>query len=313
MVRVGVIGTGEMGRHHVRVYSEMKNVRLIGISDVDRERVESLAAKYNTTAYTDFEELLKQDLDAVSIAVPTTLHKEIALVAIESGASILIEKPIADTVSNADIIIEKAKEKGVKLMVGHIERFSPTIMALKKYIDKEEFGKIVSISATRVGPFEPRIRDVGIIMDLGVHDIDLMSYLYSEKIREVYASAGSVIHQFEDYASIMLHFNNGNTGMIKTNWLTPHKIRRLEVTGTKGIAYANNIQSTLQVYNGKPEVEVELEKKEPLKSELEHFIECVGNGQNPTVSGEDGRCALQIALCAIESYKLGKPIKVSAT
>ncbi len=310
MINVGVIGTGVMGAHHVRIYSGMENVRLVGIADMDRERVETLAVKYNTKAYTDFRELLQQDLDAVSISVPTTLHKEIALAAIESGASVLVEKPIADTVRNADIIIKKAKEKGVKLMVGHIERFNPAIMALKKCIDENKFGKIVSISATRVGPFEPRIRDVGIIQDLGVHDIDLMSYLYSEKVSEVYASAGSVVHEFEDYASIMLRFNNGNTGIIKTNWLTPHKVRKLTVTGTEGIAYVDNIQFSLQIYNGKPAVDVEIEKTEPLKNELEHFIDCVENDRVPLVSGEDGRGVLQTAICAIDSYKLGKAIEV---
>ncbi len=310
VVRVGVIGTGVMGGHHVRIYSEMENVVLLGISDIDRERVESLAEKYNTAAYTDYRELLNQDLDAVSIAVPTTLHKDIAISAIERGVSVLVEKPIADTVRNADTMIKKAKEKGVKLMVGHIERFNPAIMALKKYIDEKKFGKIVSISATRVGPFEPRIRDVGIIQDLGVHDIDLMSYLYSEKVSEVYASAGSVIHGFEDYASILLRFNNGNAGIIKTNWLTPHKVRKLTVTGTEGIAYVDNIQFSLQIYNGKPEINVKIEKKEPLKNELEHFIECIEKDKDPLVSGEDGRYVLQTALSAIKSYKHGKVIRV---
>lgn len=312
MVRVGIIGTGQMGQHHVRNYSEMKNVELVGIADTSKRRVNRLAKKYNTKGYTDFNELLEQNLNAVSIAVPTTLHKKMVLAAIDKGIDVLVEKPIADSIENADIMIKQAKEKGVKLMVGHIERFNPAIIALKKYIDEKKFGKIVSISTTRVGPFESRIRDVGIIMDLGVHDIDLMSYLYSEEVREVYASAGSVIHRFEDYASILLKFNNGNAGIIKTNWLTPHKVRTLTVTGTKGIAYVDNIKFTLQIYNGKPKVDVKLEKQEPLKNELEHFIECVENGKSPMISGEDGLCALKTALSAIESYKLGRAMMVAA-
>jgi UDP-N-acetylglucosamine 3-dehydrogenase len=309
-MKTGVIGTGSMGQNHVRVYSEMENVELVGIADRDTARVRKLAKTYDTTPYNDYKTLLDQDIDALSIAVPTTFHKEIALEAMESGIHILVEKPIADTVENAKIMIRKAEENGVKLMIGHIERFNPAIIALKKEIEKEKFGKIVSISATRVGPLEKRIRDVGIILDLGVHDIDLMSYLYSEKVREVFATAGSVIHKFEDYASILLKFQNGNAGVIKTNWLTPHKMRRLSVTGTNGIAYVDNIQSTLHIYNGLPEINIKVEKEEPLKKELEHFIGCIENNGEPGVSGIDGMFALKVALAAIESYKAESVVKV---
>ncbi len=311
-MKAGVIGTGAMGQHHVRVYSEMEGVELVGIADPDKERVTELAGKYGTEGYTDFHELLMQDIDALSIAVPTTLHRDIALQAIEKGINILIEKPIADTVDNAQTIINAAKENNVKLMVGHIERFNPAIIALKKEIEKGKFGKIVSISATRVGPFEPRVRDVGIILDLGVHDIDLMSYLYSERVREVFATAGSVVHSFEDYASILLKFQNGNAGVIKTNWLTPHKMRKISVTGTKGIAYVDNIKSSLKLYNGLPGEDVEVEWREPLKNELEHFIKCIERNRQPGVSGEDGLLALKVALSSIESYKNGRVVKVTS-
>lgn len=309
-MKVGVIGTGAMGQHHVRNYAGMENVELVGIADLNKERVERLAREYGTTPYTNFKDLLKQGLDAVSIAVPTTLHKKIALAAIDRGVNVLVEKPIADTLRNANIMIEKAREKGVKLMVGHVERFNPAIIALKENVDKNKLGNIVSMSTTRVGPFNPRIRDVGIIMDLGVHDIDVMSYLYSEKVGKVYASAGSVIHKFEDYASVLLNFNNGNAGMIKTNWLTPHKVRKLTVTGTHGIAYVDYIQSSLEVYNGEPRIRVKIEKKEPLRNELEHFVECVEKDREPTACGEDGIHALKVALAAIKSYRTGKVVTV---
>ncbi len=311
-MKVGVIGIGSMGINHVRVYSQMKDVDLVGIADTDKEKAEDAAKRYGTKAYNNYKDLLDQGLDGVSIVVPTTLHKEVALEAIERGINILVEKPIADSVENAEIMIQAAKEKGVKLMVGHIERFNPAIIALKKEINKERFGKIVSISSTRVGPFEQRIRDVGIILDLGVHDIDIMSYLYSENVREVFATAGSVVHQFEDYASILLKFQNGNAGVIKTNWLTPHKTRSLSVTGTKGIAYVDNINSSLEVYNGAPRIEVGVDKVEPLRNELEHFVSCLANGAEPSVNGEDGKAALLVALSAIESYKTGKVVEVAS-
>lgn len=161
-MRIGVIGTGAMGQHHLRIYSEMRDVELVGLCDVDKNRAVSLAKMHNTTAYFDHRELLKQDLDAVSVVVPTTLHKEVAFDVINSGTHLLVEKPIADTLENADMMIKAAHDAKVKLMVGHIERFNPAVLKLKEIIDSGMLGKIVSISSRRVGPFQPahtRCRD----------------------------------------------------------------------------------------------------------------------------------------------------------
>ena len=166
-MRVGVIGGGAMGQHHIRIYNEMNDVDLVGICDTDRNRAISLANSYNTTPFFDHRELLKQELDAVSVVVPTTLHYSVAMDIIDSGTHLLVEKPIADTLENADKMIHAARDSKVKLMVGHIERFNPAVAKLKEIIDSDMLGKIVSISSRRVGPFNPRIRDVGIIMDLG--------------------------------------------------------------------------------------------------------------------------------------------------
>ena len=306
MVKIGVIGVGSMGQHHVRIYAGMEGVSLVGIADIDRERGEQLARMYKTQAYSNFEDLLNQNLDAVSIAVPTMLHKKVALDAIRKGINVLVEKPIADTVKNADEIIQAARQRGVKLMVGHVERFNTAIIKLKELIDNGQLGEIISISAKRVGPYNPRIRDVGIILDLGTHDIDIMSYLYGEKIKEVYASAGSVIHNHEDHAIITLNFNNGSSGVIETNWLTPHKVRNLTVIGSKGIAEVDYIQSTLRIFDKEWVREAKIEKQEPLKLELEHFIDCIQYDKEPLVSGEVGKYALQVALAAIESSQTGK-------
>jgi UDP-N-acetylglucosamine 3-dehydrogenase len=308
MVKVGVIGAGVMGEHHIRVYSGIKDAELIGIADVSKERVSALAKQYQTNAYTDYKELLAQKPDALSIAVPTAMHREVALAALDKGISILLEKPIADTLQNADDIILKADEKNVKLMIGHIERFNPVVQKLKEELRGGQLGKIVAMSTVRVGPYNPRIRDVGIITDLGVHDIDIMSYLYEEPVRKVQAYAGSVIHKFEDYASIMLGFSNGNCGIIETNWLTPHKTRMLTVTGTKAIAYADYIQQTLRICDARGETAVKVDKKEPLSNELEHYIKCIKEDKDPLVTGRNGRNALEVAIAAIKSYKEDKTI-----
>ena len=308
-MRVGVIGIGSMGKNHLRVYSEM-NQEIVGIADINIERGNFLAKKYNTKFFRDYRELLKKDLDAVSIAVPTTLHKKVALDCMEKGINILIEKPIADTLRNALEIKAKAEKEDLKVMVGHIERFNPAIEKIKEMTGTGEMGELVSISAKRVGPYNPRIRDVGIIIDLGVHDIDIISYLYKDKVEYVYASAGSVIHNFEDHASILLKFRNGHAGLIETNWLTPFKIRTLTMVGDRGIASIDYLVPSLKLYNEKEEKYIRIEKKEPLKSELEHFIECIKKNKEPIVSIEDGKNALKIALSAIESYKKNKIIKI---
>lgn len=310
MIRAGVIGVGAMGQHHVRIYSEMENVELVGISDVSQSRVNELAQQYKTRGFTDYNELLKQNLDAISLVVPTTIHMQIGLDIINSGANLLVEKPIADTLENAEKLTKAAKDAGVKLMVGHIERFNPAVTKLKEIIDSGLLGKIVSISARRVGPYNPRIRDVGVILDIGVHDIDAISYLYGKKVNEVYSIAGADIHSFEDHAAIILRYDNEFSGIVETNWLTPHKIRKLTVIGVNGVAYLDYIDQTVELHDGEWVRKAKVEMDEPLKKELDHFVDAVSNGNNPSPSGEDGIHALKVAMAAIKSYEKAKTIKL---
>ncbi len=311
ITRVGVIGGGAMGRHHIRIYSEMKDVDLVGICDTDRNRAISLAESYRSTPYFDYKELLKQELDAVSVVVPTTLHYGVAMDVINSGTHLLVEKPITDSLENADKMIHAAHDAKVKLMVGHIERFNPAVSKLKEIVDSNMIGKIVSISSRRVGPFNPRIRDVGIIMDLGVHDIDVISYLYGKKINEVYTIAGKDIHSFEDHASILLRYDSNLSGMVETNWLTPHKIRNLTAIGLKGVAYLDYIKQTVELHDEAWIRTAKVEQKEPLKNELEHFINAVRNNTMVISNGETSKHALEAAMAAIESYQKGIAIGIN--
>ena len=216
-IRAGVIGVGAMGKHHARIYSGMSGAELIGVVDINKKIASEVAAKYNTEAFTDCERLLKNDLDAVSIAVPTTLHEDIALKAVNYGVHMLVEKPIAESIKSADAIIDAARRENLKLMIGHIERFNPTILKLKELISTGELGEIISISCRRVGPYPPRIRDVGIIIDLAVHDIDAISYLYGKRAMNVYSIAGNSFHSKEDHASILLQYEDKKSGMVETN------------------------------------------------------------------------------------------------
>ncbi|WP_406661243.1 UDP-N-acetylglucosamine 3-dehydrogenase [Methanolobus sp. ZRKC3] len=303
MIRVGVIGAGAMGKNHIRIYSEMPGVELAGISDIDKDLVEGLAQEYNAKAFTDYNELLKMDLDAISIVVPTKMHRKVAIECIEAGANVLVEKPIADSVENAQAIIDAAEENGKLVMVGHIERFNPAVIKLKEIIESGLLGKIVSISTTRVGPYNPRIRDVGVILDIGVHDIDIISCLYGKEVNQVYAVAGADIHSFEDHATIHMRFDHEFSGLVEVNWLTPHKVRKLTALGVEGVAYLDYIDQTVELHDSGWVRKAKIEQKEPLRNELEYFVDCVKEGRKPKPSGEDGMHALKVSLAAIQSYE----------
>jgi UDP-N-acetylglucosamine 3-dehydrogenase len=302
-MRVGVIGVGTMGRHHARIYSGMEEVELVGVADINKRAAAEVAAKYYTEAFDDCERLLKSDLDAVTIAVSTSMHKEIALKAAEQGVHMLVEKPIADFLSSADAIIDAVKRENLKLMIGHIERFNPTIIKLKELISAGELGHVLSISCRRVGPYPPRIKDVGIITDLAVHDIDVISLLYGEKAMSVYAIGGNSFHtNKEDHASIILRYEDNKSGLVETNWLTPHKIREIAVTGTEGVAHGDYLEQRLEIYGEDGIRKVKIEKREPLKNELEHFLHAIANDEEPSPSGIEGKYLLFVALSATKSY-----------
>lgn len=314
MLRVGVVGVGNMGKHHARIYSELSKegkVEFVGVADVNLERAKEVASQFKTKAFGDYRELVGE-VDAVSIAVPTSLHKQVVLEFIENGVSVLIEKPIAESIESAQEIIRAAKKNNVTLMVGHVERFNPAVLKLKEAINQGLLGEIVTMNAKRVGPMVVRIADVGVIIDLAVHDIDVMSFLSASKVKEVYAKARNVKHpaKVDDYALILLGFDRGMDGVIETNRLTPHKTRTLNIVGTKGIAYLDYINQSLVVYDEEWVKEAKIQKQEPLRNELEHFIKCVKEKEVPLVSGEDGLHALEVAVKALESANKDEVVKL---
>ncbi len=311
-LRVGVIGAGAMGKHHVRIYNGLRGVELVGVVDINKKTAIEVAAEYNIEAFSDCENLLKKDLDAVSIAVPTSLHKDIALKAANCGVHMLIEKPIAESLESADAIINAARRENLKLMIGHIERFNPAILKLKELISAGELGELLSISCRRVGPYAPRIRDVGIIIDLAVHDIDAISHLYGKRARNVYSIAGNSFHIQEDYASILLKYDDKKSGSVETNWLTPYKMRTLTATGTGGVASADYLEQNLDIWKSEGLIKVNIEKGEPLKNEIGHFLLSIINDTAPEPSGEEGKYTLHAATAAIDSYKQGKSISLNA-
>ena len=321
-MKVAVIGVGSMGRNHARVYDELPDVELVAVVDSEKSLVAGTAEKYNIRPYADYRKMLeKEKPQAVSIAVPTAMHEQVGLAVMDAGAHVLMEKPIAATVEEGRRLIEKAHAMKTQLMVGHIVRFNPAIQVLKQKLDAGELGRIYQILCRRAGPFPDRIRDVGVIVDLAPHDIDIMRFLVGSNPIRVYAEIEQRIHtEYEDLLWATLRFADGIIGGLEINWLTPTKIRETLVLGERGLfrvddltqdlyffenAQVKDVQwAALQTIKGVSEgrmTRFSISRYEPLKAELQSFLKSVRDGSPVPVSGEDGLAALRISLAMVES------------
>lgn len=293
MIKVGVVGIGSMGQHHARIYSQL-NCTLFGVADTNAKRVKEIAEKYNIKYYYDYKELIG-NVDAVSIAVPTSLHHKIAMDFLKNGVHCLVEKPIAVSLKQADNMIEEAERQNVNLAIGHIERFNPAVVKLKQTMDAGTLGKLLIISTRRVGPSASRIRDVGIVIDSATHDIGVIKYLVGKEPLNIFSRVGKLKHTKEDHAIIVLDFSDVSA-CIEVNWFTPQKIRTLVATGSEGIAYLDYIEQTLNILNSHGTITADVIKEEPLKLELEDFLNSILDKRQPAVNGIEGKAILNIAL-----------------
>lgn len=306
MLKVGVIGAGSMGKNHVRIYSELENCQLLGFSDPEESRKE-LADKHNTRYFSTHEALLAEEPDLVSISAPTSLHYELATAALDAGCHLLVEKPVSDDLEKAQQLIIHAGEKQRIIAVGHIERFNPAVIALKQQIDHGELGEVLALHNTRVGPFHGRITDVGIILDLGVHDVDLITMLMGTRPGTVFASAMKRELNHEDHALLHLGFANGSAGTVELSWHAPYRMRTIQVSGTRHYALVDLIHQTILIYDEDADARqllprpVPVTKAEPLKLELENVIASVINGTEPACRAEDSVFALRACHAALDS------------
>ena len=310
-----------MGRNHARVYAEMECARLVAVADADSSVANRVAWTYGAKPYTDYGQMLAQEkLDLVTIAVPTRLHAQVTADVIDAGVHVLVEKPIAATVEEGEQMIALAKERGIKLTVGHIERFNPAILELKSRLDDQQLGRIFQIHVRRVGAFPPRIEDVGVVVDLATHDLNIIEYLTGSRIRRLFAETERRIHAVhEDLVSGVLRFQNGIVGVLDINWLTPTKIRELAIVGERGMFLVNYISQDLYFYENNfaagnwerlvaiggvregQMIKHQVRRVEPLRAELESFVNAVTNDVEPLISGAEGLRALQLAHRLIES------------
>jgi predicted dehydrogenase len=302
-LRIGVVGVGVMGSNHARVLSELPGAKLVGIADPDRKQAEFIAQAVGSVPVNDLGELLARGVDAVSIAAPTHLHHQLALQAIREGVHVLVEKPIGSTPDEGRDIVAAARRAGVTLMVGHVERFNPAVQSIKDALRGQE---ILSIGITRVGPFPPRMSNVGVVIDLAVHDIDLIRWFTDSEIEEVQPMLASARAQNEDIALLQFRTASGVLAQITTNWLTPFKARTVHVATRKKYVIADLLtRQVTECFGFQPDGSYSMRHlsvghAEPLRAELLAFLNAIRSGEPPAVTGEEGVSSLEIAMRCLQ-------------
>lgn len=328
-MKVAVIGVGAMGRNHARVCAELPEVELSGVADLGLPSAQAVARRYGTAAFADYRQLLDDcKPDVAIVAVPTEDHLAVALDAMARGVHVLVEKPIAASVKDGERLIAAAAAAGVHLMIGHIERFNPAILALKAHLAEGELGRVFQIDARRQGPFPNRVKDVGVVIDLAVHDLDVIRYITGAEVVRVYAETEHRIHStHEDLVAGLVRLSDGAVGTLTINWLTPTKIRELYVTGecgmfrvdylTQDLYFFENANisgrewDALRVLRGVSEgrmIRHRVVKNEPLRVEIEAFLSAVRGEQPVPVTGLDGLKAVQLAEALVTSGNEQRPV-----
>ncbi|WP_088891880.1 Gfo/Idh/MocA family protein [Leptolyngbya ohadii] len=308
-VRVGVIGVGNMGQHHTRVLSLLKDVELVGVSDVNVERGIDTAGKYRAHFFEDYRDML-QHVDAVCVAVPTRAHYAVGTTCLQAGIHVLIEKPIAASIAEAEALVNAAAESRCILQVGHIERFNPAFQELNKVLKTED---LLALEAHRMSPYSDRANDVSVVLDLMIHDIDLLLELVGSPVVKLTASGSRGPDSGHlDYVTAILGFANGIVATLTASKVTHRKIRRISAHCRNSLTEADFLNNEILIHrkttancltdygqvlyrqDGLIE-KVQTSNIEPLHAELEHFVNCVRGGNQPSVGGEQALKALRLA------------------
>ena len=310
-IRVGVVGVGHLGQHHARNYYEIEGCELVAAVDVDKKAATRIASQFRTQALFDYRRLVGL-VDAVSIVVPTVLHYEVARFFLDNGIHVMVEKPITTTVAEARGLIDLAEARGLILQVGHIERFNAAVVKLQEILTKPGF-----IESHRLGPYDPRIRDVGVVLDLMIHDIDIILQLVRSPIVSIDAVGVPILSASEDIANARIKFANGCTANLTVSRVTPNKMRKIRIFQPNTYVSVDYMNQEMEIYQkveiegageGEPKAQIvrkkiKLKKEEPLKRELMHFLTCVREGVTPSVTGEHGQNALEVAIQVVEQIQ----------
>lgn len=300
-LKCAVIGTGYLGKFHAEKYASLPDCELVAVVDINENAAQEVAQQHGAEALTDYRSLLGK-VDAVSIVVPTTLHHKVSKDFLQHACHVLVEKPITVTVEEAEELIQIADDKGVILQVGHLERFNPAVMGLD-HIDK----KPLFIESHRLSPFNPRANDVSVVLDLMIHDIDIILALVDSDVERIDASGTAVLTQGTDIANARLTFKNGcvaNVTASRISMKMERKMRMFRPCSYISVDFQNRVLTkhktgTKEMFPGIPEIETEesvFENGDALLEEIKHFVNCIQTGDNPLVSGEAGKRALATAI-----------------
>jgi len=300
-MKCGVAGVGYLGQHHARIYSELETVELSGIFEVDDARAEELCSKYGCPRFTTLE-ALAEACDAVSVVVPTDRHHEVAMPLLAGGCHLLIEKPICQNLDEAADILKAAKTAGLLVQVGHIEHFNPVMSFLEEAVSAPKF-----ITADRLAPFQPRGTEVGVVLDLMIHDIGIVLQLVNSPVEKVDSVGVTVLSKTEDIANARIQFENGCVANLNVSRVSSKKVREIRVFQPSGYLSLDFMNQAGHVVNvgagGLEKTEVPIEKGEPLKLELASFAESVRERKSPKVGGELGKTALELAIAITEQIR----------
>jgi predicted dehydrogenase len=301
-IRVGVVGLGQWGQHHVRVYHNLPGVQLTGVVDTLPREAGAFARRYGAAGYRDYRMLFGR-VDAVSIVVPTALHYEIAREFLQRGVHVLVEKPITTTVDQAAELVEIAQRRGVVLLVGHVERFKPAVAALRELVTDPLF-----VQVRRVRPWNPRrVMDVGVVLDLMIHDLDIILTLIRSPVARVSAIGAAIHGEDEDLAVAHLALRSGCLASFVASRVSPVKAAELEITLPDGSIHLNYLSQQITVNRNGTQRRTIVKGEEPLRAELTHFVECVRGTATPLVPGEHGVRALEVAQDILEKMTLITP------
>ena len=293
-LRVGVVGVGHIGKNHARLYAELPSAEFTAIYDIDADAARQSSAQYRVVAAGSLEEFANQ-VDAVSVATPTGTHFEVARDLLNRGKHLLIEKPIAENIAHANELAELAAKRGLVLQVGHVERFNPVLSALEERLTHPRF-----IEAHRLSPYPNRSTDIGVVLDLMIHDLEIILHLVRSPVETIDAVGVAVLSRGEDIANARLRFEDGCVANITSSRISPEQMRKIRVFQEDAYLSLDYQKQTGEIFrrtaDGVSRDEVEIEREEPLKQQLSSFVECAATGRAPKVSGLQATAALELAV-----------------